>query len=125
MSASEIISSHVSASHAEGPARWSCTFALRRFFEAGRRALEPGRAWTANVLRGAFGSVLKRLDADAYTQFFTPSAQSFPRVALPGKSPNGWPSSLPSGLNDLPRPFVFRLRAAEIGINLFLTSRWI
>lgn len=88
----------------------------------GGAPLNLGRAWTANVLRGAFGSVLKRLDADAYTQFFTPSAQSFPRVALPGKSPNGWPSSLPSGLNDLPRPFVFRLRAAEIGINLFLTS---
>lgn len=70
--------------------------------------------WTPNVLRGAFGSVLKRLDADAYRQFFTPTARTFVPVESRGKRP--------SGLSDLPRPFVFRLGESEIGLNLFLTS---
>lgn len=74
------------------------------------------------MLRGAFGSVLKRLDADAYRQFFTPTSRSFP-VSLAGDaSPSGLPARLPSGLNDLPRPFVFRVRESEIGVHLFLAS---
>jgi CRISPR-associated endoribonuclease Cas6 len=70
--------------------------------------------WTANVLRGAFGSALKRLDEKAYQEFFRPTAQSIPRTDAR--------AILPSGLNDLPRPFVFRLRESEIGINLFRIS---
>jgi len=70
--------------------------------------------WTPNILRGAFGSALKRLDEKAYREFFTPTAQSSPRLEAPEK--------LPSGLRDLPRPFVFRLRENEIGINLFRMS---
>jgi len=70
--------------------------------------------WTPNVLRGAFGSVLKRLDADAYRRFFAPTARTFSPVESIGKRP--------SGLSDLPRPFVFRLGEKEIGLNLFLTS---
>lgn len=59
-------------------------------------------------MRGAFGSALKRLDEKAYFAFFTPTAPSA--------------EALPSGLRDLPRPFVFRLRDSEIGINLFRIS---
>jgi hypothetical protein len=108
MSASEIISSHVSASHVEAADAFEL-YPLRF-----RSASLLGRRWTANVLRGAFGSVLKRLDADAYARFFTPTARSLPSLAEPHNSP--------SGFGDLPRPFVFRLREAEIGINLFLPS---
>ena len=60
-------------------------------------------------MRGSFGSALKRLDETAYARFFTPQAGD---SAL----------ALPSGLRDLPRPFVFRLRQGEVGVNLFLTS---
>lgn len=74
----------------------------------------PGRVWTANVLRGAFGSVLKRLDADAYQRFFAPTALTFLPAGSMGKRP--------SGLRDLPRPFVLRLREGGIGLNLFLAS---
>jgi hypothetical protein len=65
--------------------------------------------WTANRLRGAFGSALKSLDEDAYGRFFRPTAE-------------GLAHRLPSGLRDLPRPFVFRLREGEAGVNLFSTS---
>ena len=81
-----------------------------------------GRARTANVLRGAFGSALKRLDENAYREFFTPTAQSIPRMEAREQSPSGLPGCSPSGLKDLPRPFVFRLRENEIGINLFRIS---
>jgi hypothetical protein len=113
MSASEIISSQVSAS----PAATTNTLELYplRF----HRRSPTGRAWTANTLRGAFGNALKRLDGDAYKDFFTPVASS---SSLGGMQPGGLPAPLPSGLNDLPRPFVFRLRENEIGINLFGVS---
>src|ERR1700722_5869714 len=101
MSASEIISSQVSASRM-GAANTLELYPLRF-----RSPLKSGRAWTANVLRGAFGSALKRLDEIAYREFFTPTAQG---------------GHLPSGLRDLPRPFVFRLREREIGIHLFRLS---
>ncbi len=55
--------------------------------------------------------MLKRLDANAYSEFFTPTASSSPIAR-----------TLPGGLSDLPRPFVFRLRENEIGINLFGVS---
>lgn len=70
--------------------------------------------WTANLLRGAFGSALKHLDADAYRRFFAPTARTFLPVGANGKRP--------SGLRDLPRPFVFRLGQSAIGVNLFLAS---
>ncbi len=68
---------------------------------------------SANLLRGGFGKALRRADPDAYARYFAPT------------SPQG-----PSGLRDLPRPFVFRAahldgvriasgEAFEIGINLF------
>ncbi len=65
------------------------------------------RDFSANTVRGAFGSALKKMDADAYGQFFSPK-----RAGGAG----------PSGLADPPRPFVFRmLGPLEIGLNLFLT----
>jgi hypothetical protein len=107
MSASEIITSHTSASLAGA----ADTFELYplRFRAAGRN-----RAWTPNLLRGAFGSTLKQLDEQAYRQFFTPAAESFPAVAARGVAP--------SGFRNLPRPFVFRVRETETIVNLFQTS---
>jgi len=65
------------------------------------------RDFSANTLRGAFGSALKEIDADAYARFFAPK-----RAVDSG----------PSGLADPPRPFVFRiLGPLEVGMNLFLT----
>ena len=65
------------------------------------------RDFSANTLRGAFGSALKKTDADAYARFFAPK-----RAAGAG----------PSGLTDPPRPFVFRLLGPlDVGMNLFLT----
>jgi hypothetical protein len=64
------------------------------------------RDFSANTLRGAFGSALKKTDADAYARFFAPK-----RTVGSG----------PSGLADPPRPFVFRmLGPLEAGMNLFL-----
>jgi len=66
------------------------------------------RDFSANTLRGAFGSALKKKDADAYARFFAPK-----RAAGLG----------PSGLADPPRPFAFRMPGPlEIGLNLFLTN---
>jgi CRISPR-associated endoribonuclease Cas6 len=60
---------------------------------------------TPNLLRGAFGSALKRLSEDDYRRFFAPS-----------QAPRGGPS----GFADPPRPFVFRLQdARNIGMNVF------
>jgi len=65
------------------------------------------RDYSANTLRGAFGSALKKIDSDAYARFFAP------------KKAEG---SGPSGLADPPRPFVLRmLGPLEVGLNLFLT----
>jgi CRISPR-associated endoribonuclease Cas6 len=64
------------------------------------------RDFSANTLRGAFGSTLKKVDADAYARFFAPK-----RAEGAG----------PSGLADPPRPFVFRmLGRLEVGVNVFL-----
>lgn len=64
------------------------------------------RHFSANTLRGAFGSALRKIDGDAYVRFFAP------------KKADG---SGPSGLADPPRPFVFRLLGPlEIGLNVFL-----
>jgi len=66
------------------------------------------RDFSANTLRGALGNAMKKIDADAYARFFAP------RAAL---------GSVPSGLADPPRPFVFRmLGPLEAGLNLFLTD---
>ena len=65
------------------------------------------RDFSANTLRGAFGSTLKNIDAEAYARFFAPKRAE---------------GSGPSGLADPPRPFVFRmLGPLEVGMNLFLT----
>jgi hypothetical protein len=57
----------------------------------------------ANLVRGAFGSVLKQISDEAYQRYFAPKA-----------------ASGPSGLADSPRPFVFRLREPSvIGLNVF------
>jgi len=65
------------------------------------------RDFSANTLRGALGSALKKTDADAYAESFAPK-----RAAGSG----------PSGIADPPRPFVFRvLGPLEVGLNLFLT----
>jgi hypothetical protein len=68
---------------------------------------------SANLLRGGFGKALRRANPDAYARYFSPAA-----------------SQGPSGLRDLPRPFVFRVGqldgarfapgdSFEIGMNLF------
>jgi hypothetical protein len=65
------------------------------------------RDFSGNGLRGAFGSALKKVDAEAYARYFSPRAEA---------------NSGPSGLGDPPRPFVFRLGGPlEAGLNLFLT----
>jgi hypothetical protein len=85
------------------------------------RASSSEPIWTANRLRGAFGSTLKKLDEQAYARFFTPTAELLPAVSVAARRES------PSGLRNLPRPFVFRMREAstgdaEIGVNLFLRS---
>jgi CRISPR-associated endoribonuclease Cas6 len=65
------------------------------------------RDLSANTLRGAFGSALKKIDVDAYAKYFAPRLAS---------------GSIPSGLVDPPRPFVFRMTGPlEAGLNVFLT----
>ncbi len=65
------------------------------------------REFSGNGLRGAFGSALKKMNAEAYARYFSPRAEA---------------NSGPSGLGDPPRPFVFRLAGPlEAGLNLFLT----
>jgi hypothetical protein len=108
MSASEIISSQVNASN------FNAVSTLDLYPLRFRPITPPGRVWTPNLLRGAFGSVLKRLDSDAYRRFFAPTARTFLPVESTGKRP--------SGLSDLPRPFVFRLSDGDVGLNLFLSS---
>jgi len=69
-----------------------------------RFAASKLRDFSANTLRGQFGSALKKVDAEAYSRFFAPRA-----------------ASGPSGLADPPRPFVFRaFSPLEVGLNLFL-----
>jgi CRISPR-associated endoribonuclease Cas6 len=66
------------------------------------------RDFSANTVRGAFGSALKKLDPESYTRFFKPTVP---------------PRGGPSGLKDPPRPFVFRVSGpAEAGLNLFVTT---
>ncbi|MFN3324317.1 MAG: CRISPR system precrRNA processing endoribonuclease RAMP protein Cas6 [Bryobacteraceae bacterium] len=90
-------------------------FAWRILLEArGLVRFPPGKG--ANVLRGALGSTLRELvcspdcvDATACSARFTcPYARLFAPSALPGA---------PSGLRDLPRPFV--LRAAHLDGRTF------
>lgn len=78
-----------------------------RFGFVARESIHFPEAKSANVLRGAFGTIFRRIacvphcrdasscevrDSCPYAQMFEPSA----------------PGSAPSGLSDLPRPFVFR-----------------
>lgn len=85
-----------------GPALTFDLYPLRFRFAASQL-----RDFSANTLRGAFGSALKKMDAEAYARFFAPRS-----VAGSG----------PSGFADPPRPFVFRMPAPlEAGLNLFLT----
>ena len=64
-----------------------------RFHLTAREPIYFPAAKSANVLRGAFGATLKRIASDEYPRVFEPT------------STDG-----PSGLKDLPRPFVFRAR---------------
>jgi CRISPR-associated endoribonuclease Cas6 len=65
------------------------------------------RDFSANALRGAFGSALKKLDEEAYARFFAPKIAE---------------GAGPSGLADPPRPFVFRIIGPlDVRLNLFLT----
>ncbi len=64
---------------------------IRFTFEA-REAIHFPEGKSANILRGAFGTILRRQNESAYTHMFEP------RNTGPG----------PSGLHDWPRPFVFR-----------------
>jgi hypothetical protein len=70
-----------------------------------RFAASTLRDFSVNTLRGQLGSVLKKVNADAYSRFFAPRAVSGP-----------------SGLADPPRAFVIRvLGPLEVGLNLFVT----
>jgi hypothetical protein len=84
-----------------------------RFHFVAREPIYLPAGESANLLRGGFGKALRRGNPDAYTRYFSPSS-----------------SQGPSGLRDLPRPFVFRVahldgaRFApgdpfEIALNLF------
>ncbi|MEQ1946867.1 MAG: CRISPR system precrRNA processing endoribonuclease RAMP protein Cas6 [Bryobacteraceae bacterium] len=70
-----------------------------------RQIASRNQQWSANTLRGAFGAAMKRLHPKAYEQYFAPRS-------LAG----------PSGLATPPRPFVFRLRENEVGLNLFAAT---
>jgi hypothetical protein len=63
-----------------------------RFNLTAQETIRFPRGKPANVLRGAFGSIFRRLDPCAYARIFEPSAAG----------------AGPSGLADWPRPFVFR-----------------
>jgi len=69
--------------------------ALQVRFRAARPMNFPAGA-TANRLRGALGRNLKLLSPDAYARWFAPSSRAGP-----------------SGLRDLPRPFVLRVGHLE------------
>jgi hypothetical protein len=64
-----------------------------RFQLVAKEPIHFQSAKPANILRGAFGAVFKRMSSDAYGRIFEP------------KSTGG-----PSGVKDSPRPFVFRAR---------------
>lgn len=68
------------------------TFAFERlrFHLRAQDALHFPAGTSANILRGGFGTVLPRIDPEAYARIFAPSHAG------------------PSGLADPPRPFVFR-----------------
>lgn len=64
------------------------------------------REFSPNIVRGAFGGALRRIDPDSYRRWFVPVAGG------------------PSGLADPPRPFVFRLPGPlQAGLNLFVTRQ--
>lgn len=97
-------------------------YPLRLRLEA-REPIEFPAGETANFLRGAFGKTLYRTDRTAYERYFAPSMAARVREGAPS----------PSGLRDLPRPFVFRTAALdgarfspgesfEVGMNLFETA---
>ena len=56
----------------------------------------------ANIVRGKLGSQLRKLNPEFYSRFFAPER-----------------AAGPSGLRNLPRPFVLRVRPTECGIHLF------
>ncbi|MGA3203274.1 MAG: CRISPR system precrRNA processing endoribonuclease RAMP protein Cas6 [Bryobacteraceae bacterium] len=88
-------------------------FALRFHFLAPVPAHFP-EGETANLFRGQLGKILYRRDPAAYARFFSPVRDA----------------GVPSGLHDLPRPFVLRVRHLEgttldrfhVGLNLFETN---
>jgi hypothetical protein len=107
MSASESMNIHLSAVEDAFE-----LYPLRFHFIA-REPIHWPAGESANLLRGAFGKVLHREAPSAYARYFSPST-----------------SEGPSGLRDMPRPFVFRVAHLdgarhspgdefEIGINLF------
>jgi hypothetical protein len=108
MAASESISINSSAC-----ADLTLEFYPLRFCFAARQPLSFAVGESANWLRGQFGRVLMRQSPEAYRRLFAPST-----------------SEGPSGLRDMPRPFVLRAahldgarfrsgQTFEIGVNLF------
>jgi hypothetical protein len=84
-----------------------------RFRLIAREPIHLPAGESANILRGRFGKALRRSNPDAYARYFSPSA-----------------AQGPSGLRDVPRPFVFRVahlegaslapgEPFEVGMNLF------
>src|SRR5580698_6259821 len=71
-----------------------------RFGFVAREPIHLPAGESANLLRGGFGKALRRGNPDAYARYFAPSA-----------------SEGPSGLRDLPRPFVFRVAHLD-GVRL-------
>jgi hypothetical protein len=88
-------------------------FCPLRFRFIARQPVRLAAGGTANLLRGQFGKLLHRDAPAEYARVFAPTAEQGP-----------------SGLRDLPRPFVFRVahlegariapgETFEIGMNLF------
>jgi CRISPR-associated endoribonuclease Cas6 len=86
-----------------------------RFHYTPRRASQITAPVTANLLRGAFGSALKKISESDYQRYFVPQ---FPGTECDPADP------APSGLRDSPRPFVFRLgEPGIVGLNVFCTRQ--
>jgi hypothetical protein len=120
MSSIETMNTHLTAA-----AGGFDVYPLRLRFRA-REAIHFPAGQTANLLRGGLGKVLFRSDRPSYSAYFAPTS---PSPARPSEASG--PS--PSGLRDLPRPFVFRVahlegarfaagELFEIGINIFLAG---
>src|SRR5438874_3189358 len=100
---------HVAPHHRSSTQNGSLDFRLYplRFSFVSRESIHFPAGKSANLLRGAFGTIFRRIACDPHCRgvreceyrVSCPYAKMFEPSALDGG---------PSGLADLPRPFVFR-----------------